>query len=78
MWHTKMWPVSDRAEESSLQFIHADEVNAESEDHVVGNISLNYIVLGQYSCYARYLWFNQSSNLSSVYYTKTLLYFHYL
>jgi len=44
MWHTKMWPVSDRAEESSLQFIHADEVNGESDDHVVGNISLNFIV----------------------------------
>ena len=46
MWNTKMWPISDRAEESSFQFIHADEVNAESEDHVVGNISLNYIVYG--------------------------------
>jgi len=44
MWHTKMWAVSDRAEQSSLQFIHADEVNGESEDHVVGNISLNFIV----------------------------------
>jgi len=46
MWNTKMWPISDRAEESSFQFIHADEVNAESEDYITGNISLIYIVYG--------------------------------
>ncbi|AAF34238.1 hypothetical protein; 90305-89226 [Arabidopsis thaliana] len=40
MWHTKMWAVSDRAEQSSLQFIHADEVNGESEDHVVDVIGV--------------------------------------
>jgi len=46
MWHTKMWPVSDRFEESSLQFIHADEVKSESEDYVTGNLRLIYIVYG--------------------------------
>ncbi|KAL9858949.1 putative nucleic acid-binding protein [Arabidopsis thaliana] len=33
MWHTKMWPISDRSDESSLQFIHADEVESEYEDY---------------------------------------------
>jgi len=41
-----MWLVSDRAEINSLQFIHAHEVNAESEDYVIGNINLIYIVYG--------------------------------
>jgi len=44
MWHTKMWPVSDRSDESSLQFIHADEVESESEDYVTGSLRLIYIV----------------------------------
>jgi len=44
MWHTKMWPISDRSDESSLQFIHADEVESESEDYVTGNLRLIYIV----------------------------------
>jgi len=37
LWHTKMWLVSDRSDESSLQFIHANEVESESEDYVTGN-----------------------------------------
>ncbi|KAL9293422.1 putative nucleic acid-binding protein [Arabidopsis thaliana] len=40
MWNTKMWPISDRAEESSFQFIHADEVNAESEDYITDAIGV--------------------------------------
>ena len=44
MWHTKMWPVSDRSDETSLQFIYADEVESESEDYVTGNLRLIYIV----------------------------------
>ncbi|KAL9285923.1 putative nucleic acid-binding protein [Arabidopsis thaliana] len=38
MWHTKMWPVSDISTESSLQFIHVDEVESESEDYVTDAI----------------------------------------
>ncbi|KAL9808899.1 hypothetical protein AtNW77_Chr00c001g0320601 [Arabidopsis thaliana] len=38
MWHTKMWPVSDISTESSLQFIHADEVESEYEDYVTNAI----------------------------------------
>ncbi|BAB11362.1 unnamed protein product [Arabidopsis thaliana] len=40
MWHTKMWPVSDRSDESSLQFIHADEIESESEDYVTDAIGV--------------------------------------
>jgi len=43
MWHTKMWPVSDISTESSLQFIHADEVEYEYEDYVTGNLRFIYI-----------------------------------
>jgi len=39
-----MWHVSDRSDESFLQFIHADEVESESEEYVTGNLRLIYIV----------------------------------
>ncbi|KAL9840459.1 hypothetical protein AtNW77_Chr2g0228661 [Arabidopsis thaliana] len=35
-----MWPVSDRSDETSLQFIHADEVESEYKDYVTDAIGV--------------------------------------
>ncbi|KAL9808892.1 hypothetical protein AtNW77_Chr00c001g0320511 [Arabidopsis thaliana] len=74
MWYTKLWHVSDISTKSSLQFIHADEVESESKDYVTDAIrvisSVSTVARFPYVCRegetdyeARYMTFTIRDNL---------------